>query len=251
MMPNYRYYDNTDGMISTAYEKPLRDYKIYGNSIQDGKPSPDNPIEIQSVGDYDAESGKYKISVEVTNENQQTTNYNIYLDEPLRKCGDYVDYIDFKSRKLVRNIYKTELINFAATSGTHYANGLCRMQNRVSSPQCNYNVAPMSNCMVGRTGTTQAYANYLTLNPQYQNYYAYFNATDVGLSSETAGTSCEEIGTAIKNYMIAKGIDIQYVLETPIETAIELPEIILFKGANIITVNTTTQPSQVNWQYYK
>lgn len=29
----------------------LVDYKIYGNSIQDGTPTPDNPIEIQSVGD--------------------------------------------------------------------------------------------------------------------------------------------------------------------------------------------------------
>lgn len=29
---------------------------------------------------------------------------NIYLDEPLRKIGDYADYIDFKNKKVVRNI---------------------------------------------------------------------------------------------------------------------------------------------------
>lgn len=31
--------------------KPLTAYRIYGNSVQDGTPTPDNPIEVQSVGD--------------------------------------------------------------------------------------------------------------------------------------------------------------------------------------------------------
>ena len=29
---------------------------------------------------------------------------NIYLDEPLRKIGDYIDYIDFANRRVVRNV---------------------------------------------------------------------------------------------------------------------------------------------------
>lgn len=31
--------------------KYMKDYEIYGNSMQDGTPSPENPVEIQSVGD--------------------------------------------------------------------------------------------------------------------------------------------------------------------------------------------------------
>ena len=31
--------------------KALKDYKVYGNSIQDGAPTPESPVEIQSVGD--------------------------------------------------------------------------------------------------------------------------------------------------------------------------------------------------------
>ena len=31
---------------------------------------------------------------------------NIYLNEPLRKAGDYADYIDFKNKKIVRKINK-------------------------------------------------------------------------------------------------------------------------------------------------
>jgi hypothetical protein len=38
-------------------------YSLYGNSMQDGTPSPDNPVEVEGVGEYDATSGKYKIPV--------------------------------------------------------------------------------------------------------------------------------------------------------------------------------------------
>ena len=34
---------------------------------------------------------------------------NIYLDEPLRKVGDYADYIDFKNQKIVRNIKEEDI----------------------------------------------------------------------------------------------------------------------------------------------
>lgn len=50
------------------------DYKIYGNSIQDGTPSPDNPIEVQNVGELvtdetDVNYGKYKIPVTARSKN--------------------------------------------------------------------------------------------------------------------------------------------------------------------------------------
>ena len=37
-------FDNSKG-------RPLKDYKLYGNSIQDGTPTPESPVEVQSVGD--------------------------------------------------------------------------------------------------------------------------------------------------------------------------------------------------------
>ncbi len=50
--------------------KPMRDLKVYGNSVQDGTPTPETPVEIQSVGDLvtdetDINYGKYKIPVVV------------------------------------------------------------------------------------------------------------------------------------------------------------------------------------------
>ena len=49
---------------STAY--PLGDIKLYGRSIQDGEPSPDTPIPIVSVGEYNEETEKYEVRIAVT-----------------------------------------------------------------------------------------------------------------------------------------------------------------------------------------
>lgn len=48
--------------------------------------------------------GKYKIPVVVKADNKEIVT-NIFLNEPLRKIGDYADYIDFKNKKVVRNTF--------------------------------------------------------------------------------------------------------------------------------------------------
>ena len=45
----------------------------------------------------------YKIPIKVSNDTEGIIT-NIYLDEPLRKIGDYVDYIDFEKQKVYRNV---------------------------------------------------------------------------------------------------------------------------------------------------
>ena len=233
--------ENINGTDTAIIEeaKMLSNYRIYGNSIQEGTPTPDNPVEIESVGDLvtdtnDTNYGKYKIPIKVTGKNlfdqslfntdvgtnaiyityeipngtytmstnysnytyanvfvfsgtitsgisspdngvtintprtiivsdghftvayrsanaqgdinpknfnwqleegntattyepyQEPITYNIYLNEPLRKIGDYTDYIDFKSGKVVRNI-KEKIFNGTESwdignSGTNIVN---------------------------------------------------------------------------------------------------------------------------------
>lgn len=95
--------------LTKTFNENLINYRIYGNSVQNGTPTPNNPVEVQSVGDLvedtaDINNGKYRISIKLTNENGGNKTTNIYLDEPLRKIGDYTDYIDFKEQKVVRNV---------------------------------------------------------------------------------------------------------------------------------------------------
>lgn len=54
--------------------KYIKDYEVYGNSVQDGTPSPENPVEIQSVGDLVTDEaseyyGKYDIPITVAGKN--------------------------------------------------------------------------------------------------------------------------------------------------------------------------------------
>lgn len=56
-------------------------------------------IMVSKSNDTEYEPYGYKIPVTVNN---QTTN--IYLDEPLRKIGNYADYVDYETQKVVRNV---------------------------------------------------------------------------------------------------------------------------------------------------
>ena len=61
-------------MESCKKYKKMMQLKIYGDSVQDGTPTPENPIEVQSVGELvtdanDINYGKYKIPVVVRGKN--------------------------------------------------------------------------------------------------------------------------------------------------------------------------------------
>lgn len=105
MIPCYRKSDNEIGLYDLVnnvfYTNEGTGTFTKGNDIT---PTPDTPVEVESVGDLvtdesDENYRKYKIPVKV---NDNVTN--IYLNEPLRKIGDYLDYIDFKNQKVVRNV---------------------------------------------------------------------------------------------------------------------------------------------------
>ena len=262
ILPNYRYYDSADGIIKTAYEKPLRDYKIYGNSVQNGTPSPDNPIEIQSVGDYDEKTGKYKISIEISNENGDTQNYNIFLDEPLRKCGKYIDYIDFKNAKIVRNvIYYNSIVDAKPSAEYQWGWGIQGNYGKTwgtCSIKAAYDAAPMSNRFTGYIGgeaVSYALPYHFQMSTTYKNCYC---ALPISIFAKHGGLTSEEFmalekadqTTLINQYMIDNEVDLQGGRNIAIEELIDLHEIKICKGKSIIKVNTKIQPSAVSYQYY-
>ena len=177
----------------------------------------------------------------------EPTTTNIYLDEPLRKVGDYADYIDHIRKKVVRNIFHCSLLDIVGdvTSGNQYTNGLCRVQGYVK-PSANMLIAPLSRSMKGGTKINSESVG-LYFENQYKILYCYFNSNDVGL---TEGMSSSEIANAIKQYIQDNEIDIYYVLKTPIEEAIELPKIPTHKGTSIISADTSVQPSNAEITYY-
>ena len=69
----------------TAKGKPLTAWSITGNTVQNGTPTPENPVEVLGCGDYDSETGLYKIPV-VTRGKNLAGNYTVssgyYYDDP-------------------------------------------------------------------------------------------------------------------------------------------------------------------------
>ena len=75
-------------------------YSISGNSVQNGEPTPDNPIEVESTGEYDEETGKYKIPIKMSGKNlidKESISTNIYFkrngDIFISNRGIYADRV--------------------------------------------------------------------------------------------------------------------------------------------------------------
>ena len=45
------YAEGVPCVLESSKGKNIRNYEVYGNSVQDGVPTPESPVEIQSVGD--------------------------------------------------------------------------------------------------------------------------------------------------------------------------------------------------------
>ena len=356
--------NGTSILIDNNKTTEIENYRIYGNSIQNGEPTPDTPVEVESVGDlvtldncenYGSDAcnnvGKYVIPIKVTGKNllkvpqnftwtsdtsiktyipastytlswtssvlggtaspvirfydnniirwlgknggtksitltkpetliyfyandydvitskditstinnlilsidnlnsyepYKETITNIYLDEPLRKVGEYSDYIDFKTKKVVRNIKEVKMTGeelfFKADE---------------TALKTEYIYSPMKTI----DGTTSIY--YISTHAPYHNYIyiTTYNPRD-NLHTALEFRYISDIWKieydvdAFKQWLVDQSINltpvkINYVLESPTEETIELPSILLNKDISVISVGTNIPPSNMELKYYR
>ena len=214
----------------------LVDYKIYGESVQEGIPTPQAPIEVESVGDLvtdetDENYGKYKIPVNIINDVGEISTTDIYLNEPLRKIGDYADYIDFLNQKVVRKIYGKTLNSSLKWSDKYYPSILISLSD--------VEVADVSNLKIVLSKyATNPYINILNIYGTtlgFDKCDEYWNFENVDELKEWLDEHAD---------MVA-----YYPLATPVEETIELPNIPTHKGTTILSVDTTIQPSNAEVIY--
>ena len=346
-------FDNSKG-------RPLKDYKIYGNSTQDGRPTPDNPIEIQSVGDLvtDAASeyyGKYAVPVKVCGNNlldetafgkftnwkkaeygETTGGFNrfkvnckpntvytvwlenqndkidfaawgddkktiqpskmwqirsyesgvlyfranvynqdilddvinktgniqviegaytaytmppyepyhkpitthIYLNEPLRKVGDYADYIDFKRDKIARNVVELNLLSKQVAELYTY-NGMVGIRTNPILRERMYRRGGKCN----------------RLESSNIGYFSNKNSMWLGVNSliiywigilDTLGISTLN---EFKEWLDNNPTYIYYGIDASVEEDISLPSLKTLQGTNIISVATEIEPSNIEVKY--
>ena len=243
-MPCYRKSDNVIGMYDlvtgTFYTNNGTGTFLKGVDVM-VNPTPSTPIEIESVGNYAEENGKYVIPVKV---NDAITN--IYLDEPIRKIGDYADYTDYKNQKVIKLVDKK---TFDGTENwelhTTISGGCVFRLDGVLTPLLN---APQTSTHMTHFDVTNIYS---TSKFEVGLYRFSSNAevtkiTGNRLYVSSSHTTVEDF----KEWLSQNKPSIYYPSETTIEETIELPNIPLNKGTNVIDVDTNILPSNMVVEYY-
>ena len=367
--------NGTSILIYNNKATEIENYRIYGNSIQNGEPTPDTPVEVESVGDlvtldncetYGSDAcnnvGKYVIPIKVTGKNlfniskinsnvniiknqdgtltikaygswtgltlldlspnlkvgdrisfsMKTTGYNgilirnnsidnylhsiakvytinqdmldgkvwlynkkngdtyedavissiqieygdkrteyepykeaitnIYLDSPLRSIGEYADYIDFKTGKVVRRV-KEEIFKSGSENITSYGK------------RFNY----------WNSNIPKEYGRVLSNKIESYNSWWYDSYTSIPSKYLVQTNPIEGLISIITNdeALIAmdysefwqwckdNNIKVTYAIINPTEEKIELPKLSINKNTSVISVNTSVVPSNIELEYYR
>lgn len=150
-------------------------------------------------------------------------NINIYLNEPLRKTGDYADYIDFEKKKVVREI------------GVDKIGDLTNVEYHASAmPTYPYGFFVAYTTKARKTGEKLLSSAYVSKANFNIDKVAFGNAK--GKNIYFVDKDYTDASTFIK---ALQNEEVQYILENPIEESITLPDIPTFKGTTIISVRGT------------
>lgn len=211
-------------------------YTIKGNTVQNGTPTPSNPVPVVGVGELETtgeHTGEYKIPILTA----QTTN--IYLG----------------STQTTRQIYKLVLDgteNYGKDSGGTYLYYKAVNPTHAKIEQCLCTHLP--NASDYPRDSIGIYAT------KWANNAIYFNFGAAVMDVQPSGNTV----TGLKEYLAAQyaagtPVTIWYILETPTTGIVNEPlmkigtyadsisnaaQIPTTDGANSITVDTTVQPSE-------
>ena len=180
----------------------------------------------------------YKIPITVSN-GSDTKTTNIYLKEPLRKIGEYADYLDLTSKKVVRNIKEvvfngTEVLTKVDTTSlkTEYI----YPQMKLISSNSTSIIWTSTHINLGIT----TYAPYMPTAIEFRDINRNFNI-EYDITKFQAWLK--------EQYNLNNPMKIDYVLETPTEESIDVPEISSLTGNVTYSIDTPVQPSKIEYRY--
>lgn len=171
---------------------------------------------------------------------------NIYLSEPLRKFGDYLDYIDYKNKKIVRNVGKhiyNENDNWQVQNASYWFESGVTTAFYTQIPNDALSDTKGLPCLCNLfkyDGTGDG------INKKVPYISGNIGSLVVAFNNETVSTLEE-----LKTYLAQTNLEIVYALATPTEEIIDIPEIRTADGNNIFQIQTTIQPSSFNVNYWR
>ena len=174
---------------------------------------------------------------------------NIYLDEPLRKIDEYSDYIDFVNGKVVRNIEEV-ILNGSNSEQWTFPQTLTNTyrflsQNGLPNGKDESIIKIITNKFINGSSTAdnRDYEHIRSASIGYPNY--------IGLNIFKSRLT-EDTLEAFKTWLSNNPVTVDYILATPTEEDIELPNINLIEGKNIITIGTELESiieaEYTNWE---
>ena len=229
----------TDGVPPLEFESngtPALSYSILADMTQSGEPSTSSVVYPQEFGDLvesGARAGEYAIKIEVGG-----TTKTIYLDEPLRKIGDYADSIE-SDGTVTRKIAKIE---FDGSESWSYTSGMHKLPfNSTGSPTYLRELALIAACSHYKAIANQPQANLL-------DGELTFLVSSSGANNLYIKDDSQADTTAFEAYLAAQHdagtpVSVWYVMAEETTESVVCPELTLTKGSNTLTFNTTVQPS--------
>ena len=179
---------------------------------------------------------------------------NVYLNEPLRKIGDYADVLDFKGKKVVRRIYENDYSDINTSSLYNFATF-----NPTSELVCfriAYRGEKLKYAMASVNVKGNAYCNMYPVVSSGQR--AEDTLSGGAINSATfdfidSNYTTKEAWIAHINELTANGTPLKVIhtLKTPYEEAItcELPT--LNAKTTVIDIDTSILPSNIKGKYIK
>ena len=278
--------------LQNAVAGKLIDYKIYGNSIQDGTPSVDNPVEIENVGDKTKNLFSYngtevsqslrltakgsKITLNGASTKNIGTVYNAANNISLTP-GTYKMSYHYISGKIIES--SPFYAGLQRTDGSWFPNS----SNSISIGTNNYTKLLSRTVEVTETmdlcfrfvgwGTVDnlEFGILLENNDAVTPYEPYGYKISFTVNNQDINIYLDEPLRKKDNYADYIDYETQKLirkveviddtgtlpieqslqpLPVPTEETIELPDIALQNGTNIIDVSTTVTPSNIELKYY-
>lgn len=219
--------------------KDLKDWSITGNTVQNGTPTPENIVEVLGCGDYDSETGLYRIPVVTKSDGAEPITTPIYLPTPLyssevmRSDGSR----EVKWKKLVltgkENAVKnsndsTNYLYYISMSGHKKINGFCSH-------------------LIGAGGAPISIIGF-NMNSTFSVLYLNFGA-DI-MKAQSSGNTVK----GFKEYLAAQyaagtPITLWYQLAEPTTETFTAPQIPTLNGTTVIDVDTAVKPTEMYTKY--
>ena len=188
--------------------------------------------EFENIYDIQIEDG----SAVTDYEPYKSTKTQIYINEPLRKSGDYADYIDFKNGKVVRNIRKMSINSSLDWRNNWYA-------------EFDVLLFLMFDEELLVKYPSKVLNNYTDINSDVNFGVSNNSGSGMGLLKCSTywklSDSIDELKTWLDNHSDMYAL---YVLKNPTEENIELPELPSFDYTKI-EVLTEVPPSKIEVEY--